>query len=209
MGSWSFAGAALVPEWYDADDAIIYMNTQIGDPFVPCDVDHALLGFRDCESNPLCGQLWQRYPQVSGACAMQAYYDGQSDLPAAVFDILDCDTVCNSVCHWWPEISTLIDSIAHFFSREALAISSMKIVDESNFSIFPNPATTVINILVPEDIGHYSISMFNSVGQRIYFDENVIQIKLNASFTHGLYVIEIRSTNKSNKNSIAKKMIIQ
>ncbi len=79
------------------------------------------------------------------------------------------------------------------------------IITENNFSIYPNPATNELNI-VSKDNGKFSVSIFNSVGQKMYSTQVVSNCQLSvANYSSGLYFIQINT----GKNFITQKIIKQ
>ncbi len=69
--------------------------------------------------------------------------------------------------------------------------------DVSKMIIYPNPATSHINITVPTSLEGGNVIIYSSVGQKVSFKNNISsQEKLDiSSFGAGLYVIEINKQN--------------
>ncbi len=136
-------------------------------------------------------------------------YNESVDLPADgcySFALLDSygDGIC---CTYGDGAYTLMDSDGNllasggeFASEEettvAMAVSTS--LDENDFSqslsIFPNPATDVVNVTVNANIGDYQVRVLNTMGQTVYTrtinNEFTIQMDLSG-LAAGTYMIEV------------------
>ena len=76
---------------------------------------------------------------------------------------------------------------------------------ENNFSIFPNPSTDCLNIN-SHSSENFSVSLFNSLGEKIYSEQVMSKLTLlTSNFINGIYFLQI----KSDKNLFTKKIIKQ
>lgn len=79
-------------------------------------------------------------------------------------------------------------------------------INEREVKVFPNPATSVLNI--EYDLAPYQVTLFNSVGVMVHSEtSNSESLRLNVGqLTKGLYLIRIKD---SEKNTISKKVLIE
>ena len=110
--------------------------------------------------------------------------------------------------------STAVSNIQAFLTSESSArISSSKNVstfteEEEEFSVFPNPATSELNIRTSGIENHF-ISIYNSLGQEVFFSKKNISsynIDIN-SWESGLYMIILRDMNLNLKGK--QKLIVK
>lgn len=80
--------------------------------------------------------------------------------------------------------------------------NSMNVLDENTVKIFPNPASTQINVLFRDKVVNPKLTLFNSVGQIVSETEGQ-QIDV-ANIENGVYVLDVRTENYR----ISKKVII-
>ena len=79
--------------------------------------------------------------------------------------------------------------------------------ESSLFSVFPNPTNGQITIeflneLMPE---YFSLSIFNSTGQMVFYSEtNDVQIELE-NLEVGLYILQLNAEGKTYSTKILKK----
>jgi bilirubin oxidase len=67
---------------------------------------------------------------------------------------------------------------------------------KNNFSIYPNPTTEILNI-VSNTSEKFSVSIFNTLGEKITSANNIQHLQLNINnYPSGLYFIQINSDNK-------------
>lgn len=88
---------------------------------------------------------------------------------------------------------------------DATAINSVD--NRFKFSVYPNPAQEVVNIVISDDFSNGNISIFNATGQVVYKtnnvkSENVIDV---SNFAKGIYFIEFTDNNIVDR----KKLIIE
>jgi hypothetical protein len=77
------------------------------------------------------------------------------------------------------------------------------LINESNISVYPNPAFTELNISIPFNT-KFGIEIFNTIGASVFKTENQNKIDVN-KFPKGIYFINILFGNKS----VTKKIFIQ
>ena len=111
------------------------------------------------------------------------------------------------------EIDELLYAATYGRSAYKLDISSNPLSTETSIiaediSVYPNPATDHVNILLSNSTDNFSITMYDTMG-RIVFDKVTSEenrIKLNISgFTAGVYYVKIFATERS----VVKKLIIK
>jgi GH35 family endo-1,4-beta-xylanase len=76
---------------------------------------------------------------------------------------------------------------------------------DNELKVFPNPATTVLNIKYTE--APYKVAVYNSIGVLVYSQESsepLVNININ-SFTKGLYLVRITDTDN---NLLTRKIIV-
>lgn len=82
-------------------------------------------------------------------------------------------------------------------------LSNKSFENQVDFTIYPNPATTILNIRLDNDLSLEQITVFNSLGQKILItNEVVVNVESLAS---GLYFVEV----KTNQGKATKKVIIK
>ena len=88
-----------------------------------------------------------------------------------------------------------------------LAIEN-KIEHESDFNVYPNPTTGVINFNIENNSNNtYTIQLIDIYGKTIIATQSSISNSIDASnLSNGLYII--RFTNNVSNKSILKKVII-
>ncbi len=59
-------------------------------------------------------------------------------------------------------------------------------------TLFPNPATGQVQLIVPADFGDFNVEVLNQIGQKVMSVSNETSLDLNA-FGNGVYYISIRS----------------
>jgi bilirubin oxidase len=75
---------------------------------------------------------------------------------------------------------------------------------ENKFSIYPNPTTEMLNI-ISNDNEKFSVSIFNSFGQKMYSTQATSNLKLETSnFGSGIYFIQIKAENKIYNHKLIK-----
>lgn len=78
--------------------------------------------------------------------------------------------------------------------------------DDANFSIFPNPASGVLNIELEEKFDLTAVEIFNQVGKMVYTNLNIETRKIDISdLPNGVYFLSIRS----NRTTQTKKFMIE
>lgn len=74
--------------------------------------------------------------------------------------------------------------------------------------IYPNPATNLLHVTLPEDFDQCTISICNMVGDivfsKTYFAENIVEIPVN-QLSNGIYILKAESHDQS----LHKKIVIQ
>ena len=89
----------------------------------------------------------------------------------------------------------------------ASATVSVKNIEKNTISIYPNPASRIVNINLSDDTDKINIAVFNITGQKIYSESynKQKQISINTSdFKTGIYFFSINTKEKS----YLKKIII-
>lgn len=82
--------------------------------------------------------------------------------------------------------------------------ASVNEIEQNNFSVYPNPASDVMNITTTVN-EKFSVTIFNSMGELIYAADKIADCQLPiANWNKGLYLIEI----KSDKYCLVKKVMI-
>ena len=86
--------------------------------------------------------------------------------------------------------------------------SSAGIVEDqlANVMVYPNPSTGLVTISVPMDLGNYSVTVKNNLGQQVMVFDNQPTLDLS-TMTSGMYYITIQAENGSvstKKISISK-----
>jgi hypothetical protein len=76
----------------------------------------------------------------------------------------------------------------------------------ASFTLFPNPAADVLNISLQQfkRNQHYSLSLFNSIGQMVYHTKGVkekMQLQVD-DFAGGIYLLQLQSDNGSVSNKV-------
>ncbi|MES2395087.1 MAG: T9SS type A sorting domain-containing protein, partial [Bacteroidota bacterium] len=67
---------------------------------------------------------------------------------------------------------------------------------ENNFSFFPNPTSDFLNIISSNN-EKYSISIFNSLGEKIYSEQVNKNLRVETSnFASGIYFIQLKTKYK-------------
>ncbi|MCF8261830.1 MAG: T9SS type A sorting domain-containing protein [Melioribacteraceae bacterium] len=81
---------------------------------------------------------------------------------------------------------------------------------QPTFSIYPNPAQTNVNFVLPSHNEDYNIAIYNVLGERVFYKSNVkSQIKINTvNLSTGIYFARIGSINSGVK-PVTKKLIIR
>lgn len=86
---------------------------------------------------------------------------------------------------------------------EVLSIDNVSVVD---FSIYPNPAKTEINIQSSNQTQIDNVELYNILGRRVLVTGTLVDNKVNvANIASGIYLMKIKSGN----NSVTKKIIIE
>ncbi|MFI5173189.1 MAG: sulfatase-like hydrolase/transferase, partial [Chitinophagales bacterium] len=72
-------------------------------------------------------------------------------------------------------------------------------ITDINYRIYPNPANTIINIQMQNDIGEIQIQVINTLGEIVYANalpntENIISINIE-NFAAGTYILRLSSAN--------------
>lgn len=84
------------------------------------------------------------------------------------------------------------------------------IVKESAFSIYPNPATDVVNVQIAQS-GEYAVKIYDLAGKEVfnqaasYFNENTAVTLPVSSLAEGIYMISL----EGEKQSFTKKLVIK
>lgn len=90
------------------------------------------------------------------------------------------------------------DSIVTVFVSKCSAIGDL---DESVLSIYPNPARSILNVLLSDAVvNNVEFKIINSLGQTIYINSNVEknELKINVeNFSNGLYFIVLSNNEGS------------
>lgn len=87
------------------------------------------------------------------------------------------------------------------FSFDTLSIAQLQVADQS-ISVYPNPATDVLNISTTLDIT--TLEMFDILGKQVLSAENIKTINVN-QLNAGVYLLKITT----NKGSLTKKVMIE
>lgn len=80
-------------------------------------------------------------------------------------------------------------------------------LQENNFSLYPNPVTTEINILFPKTADNALFALYNILGEKI-FQTNISTINNSvdvSGLSSGMYIASITSNNKTTSYKIIKK----
>lgn len=68
-------------------------------------------------------------------------------------------------------------------------------INSAQFSVYPNPTSNWLNIVLPGS-EKYSVSIYNSIGAKIYETESTSALPISTSgFSNGIYFISIKSKN--------------
>lgn len=85
--------------------------------------------------------------------------------------------------------------------------TSLEVIDENIFSIYPNPTTGLISISSTLSTNEYSISILNSVGQKVMVpvQNNGASYQVDlGSFAAGIYFVEVKTANGKSLKKIVK-----
>ncbi len=85
--------------------------------------------------------------------------------------------------------------------------TSLEVIDENIFSIYPNPTTGLISISSTLGTNEYSISILNSVGQKVLVpvQNNGASYQVDlGSFAAGIYFVEVKTANGKSLKKIVK-----
>ncbi len=86
--------------------------------------------------------------------------------------------------------------MASFLVIDTLASKTREINDKNAVSVFPNPATNLLNVVSKYDL-NFMVNIFNSLGELIFANQATSNMKVETSgFTNGLYFIQIKSGAK-------------
>lgn len=91
---------------------------------------------------------------------------------------------------------------------EVTTLSDENITFEKRISIFPNPATSSINVKLDKTYSFLGVKVFNNLGQKIWSNDfsNVDFISINSILTEGIYFIELRNEfNEVTRVKVIKK----
>ena len=99
----------------------------------------------------------------------------------------------------------VIQDSAFFFTDTASICPFVGIAETSfeNLNIYPNPASSIINIVMP-NYYFYNVKMYNVLGQLLINENQINTINTN-SLSDGIYYISVSTTTKT----IVKKVLIQ
>ena len=95
------------------------------------------------------------------------------------------------------------DSLGCFASN--CGITTIESIENTSLNLFPNPSNSAVSLQIENlNNANYDVSVFNSLGERIYFGFNISSFEVN-NFPNGLYIVKVKISNKE----IIKKIIIQ
>ncbi len=91
---------------------------------------------------------------------------------------------------------TVIHQLHYLNCSPAHTVGIADINFQNNFLIYPNPTQDILNIVLPDN-NKFSISIFNSLGDKIYSEQATSNMKVQTSnFSNGLYFIQLKTQNK-------------
>lgn len=98
--------------------------------------------------------------------------------------------------------SNLWDDIIGFTGCTS-SVGLETISDDTDVLFYPNPTKDIFTIKLPNEHFDSEVTVYSSVGQKVYFGKNVNQINLS-SMKKGLYFIEINAEGTTFNQKIIK-----
>lgn len=104
--------------------------------------------------------------------------------------------------------SNYIDAVAMFSEIDCFTLDADEF--DQKFSIYPNPASTVLNIETTQNLALNTIEIFNLKGQLVF--QKTISDQLNtttlelSSFQKGIYILKLSDVHGK---ALIEKLIIQ
>lgn len=120
------------------------------------------------------------------------------------------DSVCNDTVRYKIQVIDSTGCISNSSITSAYykcTNTSINEISNSNFNIYPNPTTSLLNIEHTKGSKPYDIIIFNSLGQTVYRKNNITTTNLQVdtkNFKPGVLFIKISSENEASHFKIIK-----
>jgi hypothetical protein len=107
----------------------------------------------------------------------------------------DSLSICSAGANYVSQLGIGTISDRYFLDCDVASLAGIESLNEIKINIYPNPASEMLTISLPENTSNSDCILFDNVGKEvmqfvIYGGENVVDI---SELTSGIYVIQINS----------------